>query len=179
MCPSTFISTSSSRRCRDRAGHRPANPPVLPANFAAFERLLAHNRGARIIWAHAGSDNLGQWTVELSRRALTAHPNLFMSLRMAPAHVPRNHPLNPVGAIKPGWLPLLRDFPDRFVIGGDQFFVDPATANERTSLFASHAAPTRQCTNVFLAALPEELAALPEDLTRGIATGNAARLYKL
>ena len=57
----------------------PPTPPVLRANLAGFERLLAHNRGARIVWAHAGSDQLGWWTADLSRRLLTTHPNLYMS----------------------------------------------------------------------------------------------------
>ena len=35
------------------------NPPQLIANIAQFERLLAHNRGAKIIWAHAGADFTG------------------------------------------------------------------------------------------------------------------------
>lgn len=73
----------------------PPNPASFRANLPGFERLLAHNRGARIVWAHAGSDMLGGWTVDLSRRLLAAHPNLFMSIRMAPGHAPANHPLTP------------------------------------------------------------------------------------
>lgn len=30
------------------------NPGILKANISAFERLLSHNRKAKIIWAHAG-----------------------------------------------------------------------------------------------------------------------------
>jgi Amidohydrolase len=149
-----------------------SNPAVLPANFAAFERLLAHNRAAKIIWAHAGSDNLGQWTVALSQRMLSTHPNLFMSLRMTPGHAFQNHPLTKEGEIKPGWLRLLSDFSDRFVIGGDQFFVDAVTVNENWKLFASRAGMIRQRTNVFLSTLPERLA-------HEIAQANAARLYRL
>lgn len=149
-----------------------SNPAALEPNFAAFERLLAHDRNAKIVWAHAGSDNLGQWTVALSRRMLSTHPNLHMSLRMAPGHAPQNHPLTREGEIKPAWLRLLADFSDRFVIGGDQFFVDESGAAGNATLFASRAAPTRQRTKVFLAALPERLA-------HGIAQANATRLYKL
>jgi hypothetical protein len=149
-----------------------SNPAVLPANFAAFERLLAHNRTAKIIWAHAGSDNLGQWTVELSHRMLATHPNLFMSLRMTPGHAFQNHPLTKEGEIKPGWLRLLSDFSDRFVIGGDQFFVDAATMNENWKLFASRAGLIRQRTNILLSLLPERLA-------HEIAQANATRLYRL
>ena len=49
------------------------NPPQLPANIPDFERLLAHNRGAIIIWAHAGADFTGYRTPELCRRLLLAH----------------------------------------------------------------------------------------------------------
>jgi hypothetical protein len=90
---------------------------------------------------------------------------------MTPGHASQNHPLTREGEIKPGWLRLLADFSDRFVIGGDQFFVDESDAAGNAALFASRAAPTRQRTNVFLAALPERLA-------HGIAQANAARLYK-
>lgn len=148
-----------------------SNPAELAPNFAAFERLLAHNRNARIVWAHAGSDNLGQWTVALSRRMLATHPNLFMSLRMTPGHAFENHPVTREGELKPGWRKLLADFPDRFTIGGDQFFVD-AGAGEPLALFASRAAPTRQRTNLFLSMLPEQLA-------HRIGQENAARIYKL
>lgn len=148
------------------------NPADLTPNFAAFERLLAHNRGAKIVWAHAGSDNLGQWTPALSHKMLATHPNLFMSLRLVPAHAPQNHPLTIDGELKPAWRQLLTDFPDRFVIGGDQFFVDASSVMGPASLFASRAAPTRQRTNVFLSLLPEQLA-------HGIAQANAARIYKV
>jgi len=149
-----------------------SNPAFLPANFAAFERLLAHNRNTKIIWAHAGSDMLGQWTVALSRRMLSTHPNLFMSLRMTPGHAFENHPLTKEGEIKPGWLRLLGDFPDRFVIGGDQFFIGAVVANENWRLFASRAGLIRQRTSLFLSRLPDRL-------VHGIAQANATRLYRL
>jgi hypothetical protein len=40
---------------------------------------------------------------------------------MSPGRAPQNHPLTPKGDIKPEWIQLLNEFPDRFVIGGDQF----------------------------------------------------------
>ena len=48
----------------------PPNPPRLHANIAAFERLLAHNPRAKIIWDHAGWDNTGYRTADLCRRLL-------------------------------------------------------------------------------------------------------------
>jgi len=150
----------------------PPNPAVFQANLAAFERLLEHNRKAKIVWAHAGSDMLGQWTVPLSRRLLEKHPNLYMSLRMSPGRAPWNHPLTPTGQVKPEWLQLLNDFSDRFVIGGDQFCASAAAGQGPGTVFAQQAGTMRQRINTFLGALPEELA-------RKIAYQNAIRLYKL
>jgi len=151
----------------------PPNPQIFHANLAAFERLLAHNRRAKIVWAHAGSDMLGHWTTDLSRKLLEKHPNLFMSLRLAPGRAPQNHPLGKAGEIRPEWLRLLRDFSDRFVIGGDQFFVSPSVQDRGPGvMFAQRAPMVRQRTGAFLAMLPA-------DLYRKIALENPARLYRL
>jgi hypothetical protein len=87
-----------------------ANSPRLAANIAGFERLLAHNRKAKIVWAHAGSDMLGHWTTDLGRKMLQEHPNLFMSIRMG-GGMPRNRVLDGRGEVRPQWLALFRDFP--------------------------------------------------------------------
>lgn len=151
----------------------PPNPRSFRANLPAFERFLAHNRGAQIVWAHVGSDQLGQWTVALSRRLLTDHSNLYMSFRMAPGRAPQNHPMTRQGTIKPEWLRLLQDFPDRFVLGGDQFFVsDSVRGSGPARTFSQRAPLVRQRTRAFLAALPA-------DLARKIGYENAIRLYKL
>jgi len=150
----------------------PSNPASLAANLPELERLLAHNRQARLVWAHAGSDMLGHWTVDLSRRLLKEHPNLYMSLRMAPGRQPENHPLTPSGEVKPGWRALLDEFSDRFVIGGDQFFVAPGLRGGPAAVFAQRSAIVRQRTALFLAALPEPLA-------RKIGYANAIRIYRI
>src|SRR6185312_13039247 len=99
----------------------PPNPPRLHANIAALERLLDHNRNAKIIWAHAGSDNTGYRTPELCRRLLRAHSNLYMEIKIDPVSPARNPPMAN-GKIKPEWLRLYKQFPDRFVIGSDQHY---------------------------------------------------------
>ncbi len=139
----------------------PPNPPQLAANIAAFERLLAHNRGARIIWAHAGSDNTGYRTPELCRRLLQEHPNLYMDLKIDPLKPAKNSPLTngAGGSIKPDWLKLLRDFPDRFVLGSDQHYPEPKAGPQRWEAVVSL------------------LNQLPEDLRRKIGMENALRLY--
>ncbi len=57
----------------------PPNTKSYRANVPAFERLLAHNRAARIVWVHFGADHTGHWTVALVRELLTRHPNLSTS----------------------------------------------------------------------------------------------------
>ncbi len=149
----------------------PLNPRLFRANLDAFERLLQHNSKAKIVWAHAGSDMFGYWTTDLSRTLLQKYSNLYMSLRMAPGRAPENHPLTRDGEIKPAWLRLLNDFPDRFVIGGDQFIVSTAMRGEGPALSFSRRAPiTRAQTRKLLEALPP-------DLARKIGYENAILLY--
>jgi hypothetical protein len=111
----------------------PPNAAQLHENMAAFERLLAHNPRAKILWAHEGWDNTGYRTVELSRRLLKAHPNLYMEIKLDPLAVGKNSPLEngATGKIKPDWLKLFEDFPDRFVIGSDQHYPMPKTGPQR------------------------------------------------
>lgn len=149
----------------DRPGFNPSNPAVFKENFAGFERLLAHNRKARFIWAHAGTDPLLTRTPELQRALLARHPNLYMSLRPGLGGLPPAVALDPQGTLKPEWLALLRDFPDRFVLGSDQFH-PPYAAARRT--------PAEGYDN-----LRRLIDRLPPELARAIAFENAERLYGL
>jgi predicted TIM-barrel fold metal-dependent hydrolase len=135
------------------------NPSELPANIAAFERLLAHNRGAKIIWAHAGADFTGYRTADLCRRLLMAHSNLYMEIKVDPT-TPGKTPIVADGKIKPEWMKLFQDFPDRWVIGSDQHYAAKPPAS-----------PSRWQATVLL------LNQLPPDLQRKIATENALKLY--
>jgi predicted TIM-barrel fold metal-dependent hydrolase len=139
------------------------DPPQLRANIPAFERLLDHDRRAKIVWAHAGWDNTGMRTPELCRRLLQAHPNLYMELKIDPLHPGMNSPLTggASGTLKPEWLKLFQDFPDRFVIGSDQHY--PMPENE----------PQRWQAVILM------LNQLPADLRRKIGTDNAIRIYNL
>jgi predicted TIM-barrel fold metal-dependent hydrolase len=139
----------------------PPNPPRLRANIDAFERLLAHNPRAKIIWAHAGWDNTGYRTPELCRRLLAAHPNLYMDVKIDPMKPGLNSPLvdGSSGAVKPEWLKLFKDFRDRFVVGTDQHYPEPLPG------------PRRWQAIVLL------LNQLPDGAQQKIARENAERLY--
>lgn len=142
----------------------PPNPSILRENLLRFERLLSHNRNARIIWVHAGSDNTGHWTVSLMRRLLEAHPNLYMSVKVDQISFPRNRPVNENGQIRPEWVELIRSFPDRFFIGSDQMYGIPGLTPIRP--------PFSEGPRAFLDQLPP-------DLARKVAYENAVRIYKL
>ena len=101
----------------------PPNPKTLTPNMEAFERLLSYNRKAKIIWAHVGWDNTGHRTVDLVSSMLSKHPNLYMSFKISPADsLASSNPVEWGNQIKPEWLNLIRSYPDRFVIGSDQFY---------------------------------------------------------
>jgi predicted TIM-barrel fold metal-dependent hydrolase len=136
----------------------PPNPPQLHANIAAFERLLAHNPRAKIIWAHAGSDGTGFRTPDLCRRLLQAHSNLYMEIKADPLAHGKNYPLAD-GKIKPEWLALFTDFPDRFIIGSDQHYPEPQGQQQRW----------QEVVLLFNQ--------LPVDLRRKIGTENIAHIY--
>jgi predicted TIM-barrel fold metal-dependent hydrolase len=137
---------------------RGPNPETLKENISGLERLLVHNRNARIVWVHAGWDLTGERTVELMRSLLGKHSNLYMSVKIDAGGPRRTWPFGPDGGLRPGWLMMLRDFPDRFMIGSDQFF-DEGT--ERLTLARK-----------FVDALPMEVA-------RVVASENARRIYRL
>lgn len=149
----------------------PKNPPVLKENLKGLERLLAHNRQARIVWAHAGGDPVGFFTAKLAREMLERHVNLFFSIR--PTNNRPGAMAPPRGPINDEWLAVLRDFPDRFVIGSDTFVVPSRyTGPEAPRIFASRA-------HVQFNGIRRLLAHLPADLARRIGFENAERIYRL
>jgi predicted TIM-barrel fold metal-dependent hydrolase len=135
------------------------NPATLNANIGRFERLLDHNPQARIVWLHAGWDLTGERTIPLMRGLLERHANLAMSIKIDTSGTPLTGPFFPDGsAVRPGWMALLRDYPDRFVIGSDQF-IDQGTARFN--------------------AARRFVDALPSDLQSVVANRNAAQIYRL
>lgn len=139
----------------------PPNPRSLNENIAGLERLLAHNRKARVVWVHVGWDNTGDRTVELCRELLKRNPNLYMSVKIDDMSLSQTSPLDH-GRLRPEWLELIKEFPDRFVIGSDSFYSSPRFPFPR---------PTRgEDLRVFLDKLPP-------DLARKIAVDNVLSLY--
>jgi hypothetical protein len=137
----------------------PPNPPNLVENIAAFERLLDHNLKARIVWVHAGWDLTGERTVALMRSLLAKHSNLHMSVKSDEAGTPMTAPFVRGYGLKPGWIAMLQEFPDRFVVGSDQFYSDP-------EIIRTHRA------RVFVDSLPA-------DIARRIASKNVKYIYRL
>ena len=105
------------------------NPETLTPTVPRLEKLLAHNRAARIVWQHIGWDNAGQMNLPMLRRMLETHPNLFMALRVEkrPFQIGGGGPMpNRIvdrnWHVKPAWRAFITDFQDRLVIGSDEFF---------------------------------------------------------
>jgi hypothetical protein len=109
--------------------HAP-NPDRLRANIPALERLLDHNTGARVVCAHAGWDLTGERTVALMRTLLGRHSNLFMSIKVDRTGAQRSSPFARDGTLREDWVALMQDFPDRFIIGSDQFHDEETTRLE-------------------------------------------------
>ncbi|MFC1884395.1 amidohydrolase family protein [Thermodesulfobacteriota bacterium] len=141
------------------------NPQFLRENIKAFERLLSHNRDAKIIWAHVGWCNTGYRTPELCGEMMKRHPNLYMSFKLSRESVHETRPLKKGRQnIKPEWLRLIRKFPGRFIIGTDQFYSQPGGRQIGPQ-------KTRD-TRIFMDLLPPELA-------RKIGIENPKRIFNL
>jgi len=105
----------------------PNNPATMKENITGFEKLLGHNRKTRIVWRHLGWDNTGGKTPELIERLLKTHPNLYLAIRieerisdLAGGRMP-NRIVDERWDVRDEWLAIFKSFPDRFVIGSDEF----------------------------------------------------------
>jgi predicted TIM-barrel fold metal-dependent hydrolase len=140
----------------------PPNPQHLTENIRGFERLLAHNRMARVVWAHVGWDNTGDATVELYDRLLAEHPNLYLQLKAYRDSNSENMILAD-GRIKPEWMRLIESHPDRFVLGSDNFYGIP----DKTRPFPDSSMGSRMI-----------LRDLSPELARKVGVENARRMYR-
>src|SRR3989338_1736117 len=142
------------------------NPSKLPATIPAFERLLSHNRNARIVWQHIGWDNLGEMTPELLRGFLEKHPNLYLAVKGVPESTRDNKIHNAQYQVLPEWLTLFQEFPDRIVVGADEFV-------RSENMKGGYRNPP------FFEITWKAIASLPQDLRRKIGSDNARRIYRL
>lgn len=142
---------------------QPPNQSPLHANIPAFERLLAHNARAKILWAHGGWDNTGARTPDMERSLLRAHPNLYIEIKIDPLAFGKNSPIDPAsGKLKPDWLALFKEFPDRFVVGSDQHYG-----------LHEDSGPQRWQATIHM------VNQLPDGVRQKIAGENALRIYSL
>jgi predicted TIM-barrel fold metal-dependent hydrolase len=147
------------------------NPPRLKENLAAMEKLLAHNRKAKIVWAHLGSHPMGFLPPQLARELLGRHPNLYFSIRPMAGNKPDY--ILQGGSVDKNWIAVLQEFPDRFVIGTDSFIISHNfTGNDAVRTLGMAGDKTR-------GAVPNLLFGLPDDLAIKIGYENAIRIYKL
>lgn len=146
-----------------------ANPARIQPTIPGIERLLAHNRKTRIVLVHGGWDNTGHQTVDLLRRLMTAHPNLYSGLKFVRKRYEPFQRGNKLAdedlKIRPEWVRLIRDFPDRFVVGADEFVGIP----DRTT---RKGPPSFEDTWFIIKQLPP-------DLRAKVGRENAARIYRL
>ncbi len=144
----------------------PPNPPRLSANVDRLERLLSHQPAARIVWVHIGWDNTGHMTTALLERLLKAHDNLYLSLKVVERAGLQRAENRPVagGRLRPEWRALITAFPDRFVLGADEFYSSPGAAGRMP----------RSTEATWLL-----LSQLPPDLARAVGHDNAIRIYRL
>lgn len=144
------------------------NPDKLPATIPQLEKLLSHNRKTNIVWQHIGWDNTGNMTVELLSRLLTDHPNLFLALKIEEVNSRRkpmpNRFVDEKMKINPAWLDLIKKFPDRFMIGSDEFMGVEGKSKRMPHSFREIWGVVDQ---------------LPDETRKKVCIENATRLYNL
>lgn len=141
------------------------NPDSLTENRAGLERLFAYNPKARFVWAHVGFEPLMTRNIGIVRDMLQAHPNLYMSFRLNRGAPRPAAAINADGQPKPPWLNLVKNFPDRFVLGSDAFY-------DSSSIARGSTAEGFENLRRFIEQLPPEVA-------KSVANGNAMRIYRL
>lgn len=140
------------------------NPPRVLANLAGLERLLAHNPRAKIILSHS-NDATGFRTAAIIRGLFKRHPNMSMSLNLFPKYIlSENLPLTTTGGISPDWLRLIKDYPERFMVGSDQRYSEPCPNCKMPDRVGS----SRRWLDL-----------LPSDVARKIAFENPQRIFNL
>ena len=121
---------------------------------------------AKILWSHVGWDNTGHRTAALTARLLEKHPNLYMSFKISPRDSrAETRPIERGRGLKAEWLKVIREFPNRFIIGSDQFYLSPKM---RGQIGPRSAEPTHKFFSL-----------LPPDLARKIGYDNPKFIFNL
>lgn len=100
--------------------HVPVNIHVEHSYSAELDRALAHNRQARIIWAHVGDG-----PPALVRDLMRKHQNLYADISTRNPYMKQSKPAaerlltGENGAIQTPWKAVFEEFPDRFMFGLD------------------------------------------------------------
>lgn len=145
------------------------NPDTLAENAEAFKRLLSHNPKARFVWSHVGFEPLLTRHPQRVRQWLKAYPNLYMSFRVNKGGPNPAAAMTAEGQLKQPWLDLIREFPDRLMIGSDAFY-------DQGGIARGSGDPGQDQGVRWLRSLVD---ALPAPLAEAVASRNAMRLYKL
>ncbi|MBM3567899.1 MAG: hypothetical protein FJX46_03995 [Alphaproteobacteria bacterium] len=142
------------------------NPERIGDNLAAFERLLAHNREATIVWAHYGWDNTGQRDAGLMAELFARHPNLMADLKIQPGSPAARAIVDPGGGLRADFVAAVEAMAERLMIGSDAFH-------------ALRDTPASRQTERLTGATRLLLERLSPAAARQIAYDNAVRIYRL
>ena len=145
---------------------------ALPATIPPLLEFLRET-GATVVWQHIGWDNTGDLNPETLRGVMHdcesqaaangTSCNLYFSLRIPPS--PGNSPIvsysagEPTDQIHPDWKSFIDDYPDRIMLGADEF--------------VGNADLPPGFDNTWSKVLP----GLEPGIARGIGVDNAARVY--
>ncbi len=99
------------------------------------------------------------------RQSPTRKPNLYMGLRLGRGAPRPAAALSPDGKLKPPWVALIGDFPDRFMLGSDAFYARDGIA--------------RGSSDDGMNNLRGLVTQLPENVASKVASENAIRVYRL
>ena len=125
-----------------------------------LERLLAHNRNTTIIWDHAGWGNTGTATPDLMRKLLSENQNLCTSIKFRQDMAGSGF-LNSDGTISQAWLSVVKEYPDRFMMGSD---IKPGIWDNEFRQVKDHVSILSQ---------------LPPDISGKVARDNAVRIFRI
>ncbi len=121
---------------------------------------ISSHRYCKIIWDHAGWGNTGENTPALMRRLLSENPNLYTSIKFRKDMSDTGF-LNTDGTINPAWLSVVKEFPDRFMMGSD---IKPGIRENEFRQVNDHVSILSQ---------------LPPDTLEKVASDNAIRIFKI